>query len=728
MFKGWSRNDSIMFFALLVACLALVFFVHQWLDSYLISGALIVATIILLRFLYRHTTVPEGTKDNALPEEEGEVKATTDIDLSSIYTPSTFHGRRQEIRQIADEIAQGTRVLTLLGMGGIGKSVLACKAAERVKDRFDAVWGFSFKTDTTLQNFLNQIGKRLLGKDAIEKLSGDELKSEVLNNLSNGRRLLILDNFETVLHAIDNKDQAAIALKDFLSRIGKSTVLMFTSRRHPVGLDDEKTIKVVSPERQTAIDILCSALGDRQQEYSDEQMDSIAAKLADHPLSCRLIGGFLSKSPLDAQKAVDQVLDLLPQARVETEEQNQRSLDESLDLSLRNLPPDELRMLRACSVFKGEFVAEAGEFLAEFKEDDQLQTEYANKLLFSLHQRSLLEHGPVARYPAVKTYAFHSLIRQTLQRKLEPEAKAQQLQLLGAYADMLSDYIAQKQGIVPTDWLVSVQQMLPDLVRGARSLGKEGGVALLNLGILYQQTGQYIEALALYFKSLDILKAASDQRNTAAVLHQIGMIHQNRGDLDAALEQYQQSIKIKREIHDKAGVGMALHQIGMIHRARGDYTAALEQYQQSLEIKKELGDKAGIAQTLHNIGVVNQVRGDLAAALEQYQQAQEIFDELGAKKEQAAVISQIGIVYMDQGSLTESLKQHELSLSIRKEIGDLPGVAIDLHQIGSVHEEQGDIPQAIELMQQALEIFERIGAKPEIKIARRNLDRLRGKV
>ncbi|MDP8254714.1 MAG: tetratricopeptide repeat protein [Candidatus Alcyoniella australis] len=633
----------------------------------------------------RHQKRLEGKIDTLLTYKPKPIEVSTTFDLSAIYAPSSFHGREKELDAI-EALLQEHRVLTLLGMGGIGKSVLACKAAERVKDRFDAVWGFSFKTDITLQNFLNEIGKRLLGKPAIEGLSEKELKADVLNSLANGRRLLILDNFETVLAAIDNQDQAAIALKDYLSRIGSNTLLMFTSRRHPVGLDDEKTIKVVSPERQTAIDILCSALGDRQQDYSDEQLDGIATKLADHPLSCRLIGGFLARSPLDAQDAVEQVLDLLPQARVETEQENQRSLDDSLDLSLRNLPADELRMLRACSVFKGEFVSEAGAIMAVLIKDDQPQTDYANELLFSLHQRSLLENGSVARYPAVKTYAFHSLVRQTLQRKLDPESHVKQLQLLGNYADMLSEYIAQKQGIVPTDWLVSVQQMLPDLVRGARSLGKGGAAALGNLAIMLQNQGEYLEAIRMHEECRQIFKKADDKRDEAVALHQIGIINQKRGDLDAALEQYQQAQEIFDELGAKMEQAAVLHQIGRIHQDRGDLDAALEHYQRSIKIKREIGNKAGIASSLHQIGRIHQLRGDLDAALEQYQQ----------------------------------------SMKIKREIGDKAGEALTTEAIGLVRKDQGRIEEAIKLVEQAIQAYQQIGAKAEVARAQRNLDRMRG--
>lgn len=120
--------------------------------------------------------------ENSLQTELDHHKSPAVIDLSEIYTPSTFHGRRNEIRQLTDLIAQGKRVITLLGMGGIGKSVLACKLAERVKDKFDAIWGFSFKTDVTLQGFLARIGKRLLG-DGAQQLPQEELKSQMLNAL-----------------------------------------------------------------------------------------------------------------------------------------------------------------------------------------------------------------------------------------------------------------------------------------------------------------------------------------------------------------------------------------------------------------------------------------------------------------------------------------------------------------------------------------------------------------
>ncbi|MDP8256714.1 MAG: NB-ARC domain-containing protein, partial [Candidatus Alcyoniella australis] len=317
------------------------------------------------------------------------------FDLSAIYAPASFHGREKELDAI-EALLQEHRVLTLLGMGGIGKSVLACKAAERVKDRFDAVWGFSFKTDTTLQNFLNEIGKRLLGKGAIEGLSGEELETDVLNGLADARRLLILDNFETVLHAQEHGDTDVDALLGFLNRISPNATLLITSREAPTHLTGEKTIQVPSLDREPAVAVIRDELSIKQEDYKADVLSEIAGKLSDHPLACRLIGGFLAESSLKPDQAVKQARNLITKAHAANVDPSLSSFDGSLSLSLDALSADERRLIEAVSIFEGPFTAEAAGFIAELDEPIPV--------LDRLCRRSLVECGKVPHYPKVEVY------------------------------------------------------------------------------------------------------------------------------------------------------------------------------------------------------------------------------------------------------------------------------------------------------------------------------------
>ncbi len=74
----------------------------------------------------------------------------------------------------------------------------------------------------------------------------------------------------------------------------------------------------------------------------------------------------------------------------------------------------------------------------------------------------------------------------------------------------------------------------------------------------------------------------------AKLIHNLGILFQQRGDYPAAQGLYEKSLKIREELYDRAGVAGSLYQIGMIHHERKAYQEALEMYIKSLNIFAEL--------------------------------------------------------------------------------------------------------------------------------------------
>ncbi|MGA1840640.1 MAG: tetratricopeptide repeat protein [bacterium] len=210
----------------------------------------------------------------------------------------------------------------------------------------------------------------------------------------------------------------------------------------------------------------------------------------------------------------------------------------------------------------------------------------------------------------------------------------------------------------------------------------------------------------------------------AGLLHNLGILYQDRGEYEKALVQYQKSLKIKEELGNRAGVSISLHQIGMIHQYRGDYEEALVQYQKSLKIKEELGDRAGVAISLHQIGMIYQERGEYKEALVQYQKSLKIEEELGNRVGVALSLHQIGMIHQVRGEYEEALVQYQKSLKIKEELGDRSGVASSLHQIARIHQERGEFSEAFKLFVSALKILAELGS-PDEKIALNNLIKLR---
>ena len=155
---------------------------------------------------------------------------------------------------------------------------------------------------------------------------------------------------------------------------------------------------------------------------------------------------------------------------------------------------------------------------------------------------------------------------------------------------------------------------------------------------------------------MEIKEKIGDIKGVSTSLHQIGMIYQDKGDYDAALKQYQKAKEVFEKIGDIKGVSSSLHNIGMIYQYKGDYDAALKQYQKAKEVFEKIGDIKGVSYSLHQIGIIYQDKGDYDAALKQYRKSMEIKEKIGDIAGAALSMAQIGTLYFKQNQFESALK------------------------------------------------------------------------
>ena len=124
-------------------------------------------------------------------------------------------------------------------------------------------------------------------------------------------------------------------------------------------------------------------------------------------------------------------------------------------------------------------------------------------------------------------------------------------------------------------------------------------------------------------------KRSGIERARQGLCTMIGMVYQLTNRFEEALENYNQSLEIEKEIRRQGGRGKhsAPDRNGL--PANKPFREALESYKQSLEIEKEIGDTMGEAITLHQIGIVYQLTNRFEEALESYKRSLEIEKEIG---------------------------------------------------------------------------------------------------
>ena len=185
-----------------------------------------------LKDLFRPERVYQLTAPG-LPSEFPPLKTLDAYRNNLPLQPTPLVGREKEVSEVRDLLRGGeTRLLTLTGPGGTGKTRLAVQAAADLLDDFpDGTFFAPLATLTEAELFLPAVAETLEFRETGEQPLFESLK----DYLSERRMLLVLDNFEQILGA-------APAVKELLA--GAPGLKMLATSRAPLGLYGEHEFPV----------------------------------------------------------------------------------------------------------------------------------------------------------------------------------------------------------------------------------------------------------------------------------------------------------------------------------------------------------------------------------------------------------------------------------------------------------------------------------------------------
>ncbi|MEE3719593.1 NB-ARC domain-containing protein [Tumidithrix elongata RA019] len=203
---------------------------------------------------------------------------------------SIFYGRIDELAELERFIADRSCLIALLGMGGIGKTALALKLAERVQERFEfSIW-HSLRNAPPLGKLLDDSIEFLTKGQDIS--SSDPIENKIarlIEHLRSHRCLLVLDNFETIFREGDSAGCYREGYEDYgnllnaIAEESHQSCLILTSREKPKeialleakhatvrslqlsGLQTEACIKMLTEHRLLGSENAMSALSNRYQ-------------------------------------------------------------------------------------------------------------------------------------------------------------------------------------------------------------------------------------------------------------------------------------------------------------------------------------------------------------------------------------------------------------------------------------------------------------------------------
>jgi tetratricopeptide (TPR) repeat protein len=249
-----------------------------------------------------------------------------------------------------------------------------------------------------------------------------------------------------------------------------------------------------------------------------------------------------------------------------------------------------------------------------------------------------------------------------------------------------------------------------------KELGKEKGVvtSLNNIAIIYQSQGDFESALGYFSRSLKINEEIDDKKGISSSLNNIGIIYDNQGNYSNAISSFKRSLEIQEEIGNESDIANSLNNIGLIFKSQGDHAKAIDYLSKSLLLRESIDDKKGIATSLNNIGLIYHEQEDYENALDYYTRCLKIKEEIGDKKGVATSLNNIGLIYHDQNNYEKALDYYTRCLALKEEIGDKKSIATSLNNIGSFYNDQGNLEEALSYLSKSLKIREEIGDKKGI--------------
>lgn len=629
---------------------------------------------------------------------------------------TSFIGREQEIEAVKRLLTE-TRLLTLTGAGGAGKTRLALQVAERVlEDYRDGIW-FAELESLTNPTLVAQTVASSLG---LREKPGSRIVETLVDHLRPRHCLLTIDNCEHVVRPcaqlVDELLRSCPDLKVLATSreglgIAGETMHLVLSLSVP-GVDDELTA-----ERIKAFESVCLFVDRAQGHRPDfEVTESNAAALAQIcrrldgiPLAIELAAARVRAMPLEQiVQRLDDCFRLLTGGS-RTALPRQQTLEALIDWSHDLLDERERTLLRRLSAFVGGWTLEAAEAVCAggvLDEPDVLDvlTSLVTKSVTLYHAT---EHG--ARYRLLDT------IRQYARERLveSGEAAAVRDRHLDFYRRFAMEAQQRWAGPEQAEWFERAD-LEHDNLRAALEWAEEtpaGGQTGLRLAralsLFWVTRGHVSEGrqrLAAALSRAGVMPPPTRAAGLAAA----GWLARHAGDYQAARAHFQEALEILRQAGRHRGVVSCLEGLGQAAFAEGEYAVARSLFEEALMRARELPSEQPVAACLLNLGSVACLQEDYDGAQGALEESLQIWRERGNERRVADCLSGLGLAALGRGDRAKAQALQAEALEIRRDLGHAEGVAESLESLAEIRLAQAQARDAARLWGAATSLREAI--------------------
>jgi predicted ATPase/transcriptional regulator with XRE-family HTH domain len=525
----------------------------------------------------------------------------------NLPTPATqLIGREQDVAAVCHHLAvPATRLVTLFGPGGVGKTRLALEVARRLAHEFaDGVWWIELAPITEPQAMLTTIAQAL----NIEDGPGKPVLRALQEHLRDRHALLVLDNLEQALSDVEGWNVANM-IGQVLSAAPRLKVL--ATSRELLQITGEQ-VYAVNPLGDESVELFVQRAQAVQPNFklTDANADTIAGicrKLDGLPLAIELAAARCAMfSPAELLSRLDQRLSLLTLGARDLPAR-QHTLRAAIDWSYQLLPPDEQALFRRLGVFAGGYSLRA---VQAFCDADALPLNALDGLS-ALVTKSLLVREEVetpAGNPLDSPMQDPSEGRAQLAQASGPErhTRYRMLETIREYARerMVERGEYDKWVRIMADYLLSIHSMAkrasPDerenylsALQWLNATHDETGLALRLAAKIDAYTTNRDEQILCLEQAIKSASVPSDSEHLVFAQAMHGIAIGNRGEREQAIAILKDTLAWY-QAHDSRpdAVQGIFHRLGQLHRDLGRVVLSRQYFMKALSIARERGDNA----------------------------------------------------------------------------------------------------------------------------------------
>jgi len=639
---------------------------------------------------------------------------------------TSFIGRECELAETKSRL-DGTRLLTLIGPGGTGKTRLSIELGSQILSTFkDGVWLVEFAPISDPSLIMQTIASVI----NIREIPGTPLKGLVHDYLREKHLLLILDNCE---HLVEASAQVA----DDLLHIAPN-IKIIASSREALGINGETVYRVPSLSLPEQADVTKDAAmgfesvqlfvdrasaANRKFQLTDEDASFVAqicSRLDGIPLAIELAASRITVfSPEQIAKRLDDRFRLLTGGS-RTALPRQQTLRALIDWSYDLLSEDERALLRRLSVFAGGWTFEAAETICNSLDVLEHLPQLINKSLVVVND----EYDETRYYllETIRQYARDKLLENNEGERTRDRHLAYFLEMTEtAMPEMLT---REKE----LEWIRKLEIEYDNIRAAVEWCLSNDPIAAMrlvrSLTYLYVVTSYASEGHLWGEEALEKVKLLTDsgkilsddeKLHKARLISGMSIMSFSMGDNRLTAIEAEQAVDLLRSLDDKwtLALTLAFHTAGKL--ITGKFDEAIVSIEEALELAEKLGDKYILGSVISAASnVESYVNRDIAKSDALREKAMELLEQHGSRWSYGITVYGFGNLLILQKEFQKAREKFEIALQTMQEIGSTRNVIMIKSDLAHILRHEGNYSEAISSYRETILEWQRMGHRSAV--------------